>query len=87
MQYVVICGYHEQLAIGKMKTVLILCKWTLTAQDKILLYADAEGVLYQTTQTNVKILCSEKLLDGSKIHFSNDKDIYVENTCDEFELN
>lgn len=45
------------------------------AQGKILLYTHAKRALYQTTQTNVKILCSEKLLDDSKIHFSNDKDI------------
>ena len=28
-----------------------------------------------------------KIIRWFKIHFSNDKDIYVENTCDEFELN
>lgn len=63
----------------------MFCKWTLVAQDQVLFYTDAKRVLYETTQANVQTLCSQTLLDDSNIHFRSDKEIAVENACDEFE--
>lgn len=65
--------------------MLALCEWVLAVCNKILLYTDTKRALCQATQANVNIPCSEKLLDDSKMHFSNDGDIDIENAWETFE--